>query len=83
MSKFRIENKSVLDFEKMIALMLNCDGSVDEIYDMMLASRIVPTLKSHPVYLTKNGDKTLYTMMEKIFGEDTIPMTKRAMIKNN
>ena len=83
MSSFRIENKSVLDFEKLAALMLNCDGSVDEVLDLMLASRLVPVLKSNPIYSTKNGDKTLYTMMEKIFGEDNIPMTKRAMVKNN
>ena len=67
----------------MAALMLNCDGTVDEVLDLMLASRLVPVLKSNPIYSTKNGDKTLYTMMEKIFGEDSIPMTKRAMVKNN
>ena len=78
---FRLENKTILDFERFVGLMIEAGGDIDESIDMALAYRIVPILKSYNVYKNKDGDNTVYAIIERIFTAENTELTKRAIKK--
>ena len=78
---FRFENKTILDFERFVGLMIEAGGDIDEAIDMALAYRIVPILKSYNIYNNNDGDNTLYEIISRIFKEENTELTKRAIKK--
>ena len=78
---FRVENKTILDFEKFVGLMVEEGADVDEAIDVLFASRIVPILKSYKIYKNNNGDTAIFDIIDRIFGAENMPMTKRAINK--
>ena len=78
---FRIENKTILDFEKFVGLMIEEGADIDEAIDVLFASRIVPILKSYSIYQKNSGDTTIFEIIDRIFGAENMPMTKRAIAK--
>ena len=81
LESFRFENKTILDFERFVGLMIEAGGDIDEAIDMVLAYRIVPILKGYNVYKNNDGDNTLYEIISRIFTEENTELTKRAIKK--
>lgn len=81
MEAFRYENKSILIYEKFISMLMEVGCEQDEVIDYLYASGIIPCLKSTQLYKSSKGDSTIYTIIEKLYGEDATPMTKRAIRK--
>lgn len=78
---FRVENKTILDFEKFVGLMIEEGADMDEAIDALFASRIIPILKSYNIYKKNNGDTEIFDVIDRIFGAENMPMTKRAINK--
>ena len=78
---FRVENKTILDFEKFVGLMIEEGADMDEAIDALFASRIIPILKSYNIYKNNNGDTAIFDIIDRIFGAENMPMTKRAINK--
>ena len=79
---FHINNRLTLDIEKIIAILLEYDADIEEICDDILASKFIPVLKSSKIYNATNGDASVLKIIENVFGDDNIELTKRVIRKS-
>lgn len=79
---FRIDNKSVLTLEKYTSVLLDCGGEESEALVSAFTAKIVPLLRTLKLYREENGGKTLFGLVEKIFGEEDVGAIQRSLVKN-
>ncbi len=75
--EYRIGNKLWLDIEKQMELLLSCAVDSDEATDMMLATKILPSMSVSLNGKLGEEDKTVQQMVEFIFGIDQIENSTR------
>ena len=80
--KFGIDNKSLLQLEKYTSVLMDCGGDEHEAVTGMFISKIVPLLKVSRAYKKESGGKTLYGIIEKLFGEENLSAVQRALVSN-
>lgn len=83
LESYAIHNKAMLIYEKLAGALIESGAEIDEVVDYVIASGIVPCIKSTKTYQNGKGDQTIYTMLEKIFGGDILQMTERTIRKPN
>ena len=74
LSSYKIGNKFWLQIETYISALLSSDTEIAVAVDSTLASVILPALASTLVGKGTDSDKTLIDEVERIFGEDNIPL---------
>jgi len=79
---FHINNRITLDIEKIISILIEYETDTEEICDDILASKFIPVLKSSKLYNATNGDASVLKIIENIFGDDNIELTKRVIRKS-
>lgn len=79
---FHINNRLTLDIEKIISVLVEFEVDNEELCDGILASKFIPVLKSSKLYNSTNGDASLLKIIENIFGDDGIELTKRVIRKS-
>ncbi len=80
--KFGIDNKSLLQLEKYTSVLMDCGGDEHEAVTGMFISKIVPLLKVSRAYKKESGGKTLYGIIEKLFGEENLSAVQRALVSS-
>ena len=83
LERYQIHNKAMLIYEKFAGALIESGSEMDEVIDYVIASGIIPCLKSTKTYQNSKGDQTIYTMLEKIFGADILQTTERTIRKPN
>lgn len=78
--KFSIDNKSLLQLEKYSSILLECGGDENEALVNVFTSKIVPLLKVSKAYKKENGGKTLFGIIEKLFGDENLSAVQRALV---
>ena len=73
--------KLTLDIEKYAVLFLSFTDDQEELYDSIVATKIVPILKSYKVYLQGAGDTELTKRLVNVSGDIDLVETKRALRK--
>lgn len=80
-SKFRIENKTILQIENLATIALLSGSDITEVLDFVLASKIVPIIKTYKPYVEGATENIVTKSIERYFEMDTIPNTLRALKK--
>lgn len=75
-SGYRIGNKLWLEFEKHIGMLLACEMDISDAVDAALATRILPSITVELKDKLGKEDKTVYQMVEFIFGADNVAFSK-------
>lgn len=80
-ASFRIENKTILQIEDLAAVSMLSGSDVTETLDFVLASKIIPIIKSYGPYKNGASDNIVTKSIERYFEMDTIPNALRALKK--
>lgn len=79
--KFGLGNKNTLQLEKFTSVLLECGGDETECVNNIFLAKIVPLLKLTRMYLSDGGEKTVFGLIEKLFGEEDLTKIQRALSK--
>ena len=77
---FTLSNRTTVDIDQMTVLLTLQNVSKEEIVDIFLRTRIMPCIFNTETYKKDNGDFVVKTL-NRIFNEDTIPLTMRLLKK--
>ncbi len=80
--KFRLGNKNTLQLEKFTSVLLECGGDEAECITDIFLAKLVPLLKLTKAYAQDGGDKTVFGIVEKLFGEEELTKIQRALAKS-
>lgn len=77
---FGIGNKSILQLERLTAVLLECGADESEATVSLFTAKIVGRLKQLNLYKQPNGDRTLFGMIEKLFADENLTKIRKALI---
>jgi hypothetical protein len=77
---FTLSNRTTVDIDQMTVLLTLQNVSQEEIIDIFLRTRLLPCIFNTETYKKDNGDFVVKTL-NRIFNEDTIPLTMRLLKK--
>lgn len=80
--KFFAGNKNVLQLEKFTSVLLECGADESECITDVFTAKTVPLLKLTSAYAQEGGDKTVFGIIEKLFGEEDLTKIQRSLSKN-
>ena len=78
--KFSIDNKSLLQIEKYTSILLECGGDESEALINMFLAKIILLLKVSKAYKKEDGGKTLYGIIEKLFGDENLSAIQKVLL---
>ena len=78
--KFSIDNKSLLQLEKYTSILMECGGDESEALINMFIAKIILLLKVSKAYKKENGGKTIYGIIEKLFGDENLSAIQKALL---
>ena len=81
--RFAIGNKNTLQLETYSTILLECGADQSEAIMNSLTSKIVPIIKTLRTYKKENGEKVVFEIMEKLFGEENLSKVQRALNNKN
>ena len=79
--EFTIDNRMTLAFEKLSSIMIEAGSDITEVLDYAIASRIVPYIKVMNAYKNSMDESNFKSIIVNHVGDDTIPVTERALKK--
>lgn len=77
---FFIGNKNTLQLEKLIAVLMECGADENEAFQTVFTAKLVPLLRLLNLYREEGGDKTVFGIIEKLFGEEDISRIKKQLV---
>lgn len=80
--RFSIDNKSLLQLERYTSVLMECGADENEAVVNMFIAKILLLLKVSKAYRKENGGKTLYGIIEKLFGEEDLSAVQRALVSS-
>lgn len=75
-SGYKIGNKLWLELERHIGMLLACEMDISDAVDAALATRILPSITVELKDKLGKEDKTVYQMVEFVFGENNVTFSK-------
>ena len=81
--RFAIGNKNTLQLETYSSILLECGADQSEATMNSLTAKIVPIIKTLRTYKKENGEKVVFEIMEKLFGEENLSKVQRALNNKN
>lgn len=78
---FCIDNKSVLQLERLTSVLLSCGADESEAFSAAFTSKIVAMLQTLAMYRADKGDKAIFTIIEKLFADENLTKIRKALLK--
>ena len=78
--RFGIDNKSLLQLERYTSVLMDCGADESEALINMFIVKIILLLKVSKAYKKENGGKTLYGIIEKLFGDENLSAIQKALV---
>ncbi len=79
--RFALGNKSVLQLERLTSVLLACGADDSEAFSLAFTGKIVAMLKTLKLYKQDGGERALFAMLEKLFGDENLTKIQKALIK--
>lgn len=79
--KFAIGNKSLLQIERLTSAVMACGADESEAFSLAFTAKIVSRLKNLKMYGEDGGDKTVFGLIEKLFGDENLSKIQKALFK--
>lgn len=79
--RFALGNKSVLQTERLTSVLLACGADDGETFSAAFTNKIVGLLKTLKLYKRDGGERVLFGMLEKLFGDENLSKIQKALIK--
>ena len=78
---FGLGNKCILQLERFTSVLLSCGADESEAFTAMFTAKIVALLKNLQMYKADKGDKTIFGIIEKLFGDENLTKIRKALMK--
>ena len=78
---FKVHNKTVLQAGTLATALLACGADETEVFDIVLSTRIAPTVKSYKLYRGEKTTNVIQAALARHFELDLIPLTQRVLRK--
>ncbi len=79
--KFAIGNKNIIQSESFTSVMLSCGADEAEAVTNMFLSKLSYILKNTRMFRQDGGDKAVFAVVEKLFGDEELTKIKRSLTK--
>ncbi len=77
---FFIGNKNTLQLEKLTAVLMECGADENEAFQTIFTAKLIPLLRLLSIYKEEDGDKTIFGIIEKLFGEEDVSRIKKQLV---
>lgn len=80
--RFAIGNKNIIQSESFTSVMLACGADEPEAVTNMFLSKLSYILKNTRMFRADGGEKTVFAIVEKLFGDEELTKIKRSLTKH-
>lgn len=80
--RFAIGNKNTIQCESFTSVMLSCGADEPEAVTNMFLTKLSYILKNTRMYRQDDGDKAVFAIIEKLFGDEELTKIKRSLAKH-
>lgn len=79
--KFAIGNKNIIQCESITSVLLSCGADEPDAVTNMFLAKLSYILKNTRMFRQDDGEKTVYGIVEKLFGDEELTKIKRSLAK--
>lgn len=79
--RFSIGNKSLLQLERLTSVLMACGADESEAFNLAFTAKLAARLKNLEMYARDGGDKKVFGLVEKLFGDENLSKIQKALTK--
>lgn len=80
--RFAIGNKNIIQCESFTSVLLSCGADEPDAVTNMFLAKLSYILKNTRMFRQDDGEKTVYGIVEKLFGDEELTKIKRSLTKH-